>query len=187
MSCSSRTRSSVCAALEHRSNGDVQRNLDSRLDRLGGHRLVRPHREYVLRGRCRRRHWTGCRAVIGLCQPHVELTAEQAVSHRLRVTRAQPHLPARAGRGFAQLYALFEEAAAIALHADDEQAFFDVIWHHTRPATVVVNAQTGRRVTVRGARKAEPDYNKLAHAVVEFVVEQQKPKRDDLSPPKRAA
>jgi hypothetical protein len=101
-------------------------------------------------------------------QPSKELTDEELVAHRKATTKAEPRLPAIAGRHFALLYQSFRVAYAYA--EGDEMRFRSAISQMSRQRP---SHMTGKRqIWIRAVANPEPDLQKLASALIDLALHQ---------------
>jgi hypothetical protein len=120
------------------------------------------------------------RAVMHFFNPDLELMDEEAISRRVSATHDDRSLPARAGKGFAQLYVIFREAYVAHLEQNSNPAvFFRVLEQHARrervPEPVMVGGKP-RDIRVVGYRRKDPDLQQMSRALITqalFELEQQ--------------
>jgi hypothetical protein len=106
------------------------------------------------------------RALHAYFRPTEDWTDEQARAHRLDISKAQPSLPARAGKYFTELIDFAEAAAKRAKQTAAEDP----------PRARVPASQ--RKLRVRALMRPEPDAKKLAYALIQHVRKQQEDERE---------
>jgi hypothetical protein len=102
-------------------------------------------------------------AVVQFYQPHVELTDEQALSHRWAISREQPDLPSHAGKACAQLWRFSKRLREANIEDDEQRKIIQAQVHpnnHTR-----YRSRDGRIITVTVVRRPDPDYPKMIKAL----------------------
>jgi hypothetical protein len=100
-------------------------------------------------------------------QPSKDLTKEQLLVHRDEITKRRPGLPQQAGRA----YAKFQSAAAAwAVHA--------VRARHAALAPAGRTKRGERLISVKAVVRPEPDYPKLARALLKMAEDELAKKRE---------
>jgi hypothetical protein len=102
-------------------------------------------------------------------QPSKELTDQQLLEHREKVTEERPELPAQAGKAFIRMYRAFRIAFE---YADGDQQRFNAALLHLTDSRAKTAAPHGkRRISVTALARPEPDLEVLARALVEMARE----------------
>lgn len=111
-------------------------------------------------------------ALFAFYQPHQVTSESELIAHRVNVTKAQPNLPARAGKIYSRLQSSFESADQQS--GGDLERFEQIIRsrRHRDSVTTFGPAGKQRHITVRAVRRPGPDLHKLSKAILALAMEQ---------------
>src|SRR5665213_2934336 len=113
------------------------------------------------------------REVCRFYRPHKELTKDELIGHRGRITETEPSLPNRASKHFVRMYGIFCRAFE---HSDGKELNFRQAIDRFVAADVHVTQhgknQASRHIRVYSLVQPEPDLHQVARALLEMASEQ---------------
>jgi hypothetical protein len=102
--------------------------------------------------------------------PTKKLTDQELLDHRAAITAEQSSLPQRAGRAYAQLT---RNAGIAARHSQGDHALFRQVLSELVPGEAYVTKR-GKRISIVGVARPEPDAKLFAQVVPEMARELQR-------------